>query len=77
MTLAEYIDDLFKVATGWLGWSPAEVYHTPIPQIALALEGRIEWAIKTNPFASEKKEHTDVGERFKAMAASRGVIRRA
>jgi hypothetical protein len=43
------------VATGWLGWSPEVAWHTPIPQIVLAMDYRIDWAQKTNPFGSKKK----------------------
>lgn len=31
------------------------VLHTPIPQIILAYDGKIDFAIKTNPFAASKK----------------------
>lgn len=47
---------MFKVATGWLGWSPEVALNTPIPQIELALEGRIEWVRKTNPFCGGEAE---------------------
>lgn len=38
-----YVDYLFGVATGWLGWPPDTAWHTPIPQLMLALDARIEW----------------------------------
>jgi len=38
-----YVDYLFGVATGWLGWSPDTAWHTPIPQIMLALDARLDW----------------------------------
>lgn len=43
---------------GWLGWSRHEAWHTPIPEIMLAMDWRIDWAQKTNPFGGgEKKTH--------------------
>jgi len=38
-----YVDYLFGVATGWLGWPPDTAGHTPIPQIMLALDARLDW----------------------------------
>jgi hypothetical protein len=39
-----YVDYLFGVATGWLGWPPETAWRTPIPQIMLALDARLDWA---------------------------------
>jgi len=38
-----YVDYLFGVATGWLGWPPDTAWRTPIPQIMLALDARLDW----------------------------------
>ncbi|MNH47114.1 hypothetical protein D3C79_1101920 [compost metagenome] len=43
MKNGSYVDYLFGVATGWLGWSPDNAWHTPIPQIMLALDARLDW----------------------------------
>lgn len=42
MSLAEYHAWLFKTATGWLGWSPAEALASPMPMIEAAYEGRVD-----------------------------------
>lgn len=39
-------------ATGWLGWSPEVALDTDIHLIALALEGKIDFLKKTNPWGS-------------------------
>jgi len=39
-----YVDYLFGVATGWLGWPPDTAWRTPIPQLMLALDARIDWS---------------------------------
>lgn len=63
---------MFKVATGWLGWSPEVALNTPIPQIELALEGRFEWVRKTNPFGGgEEKPKPSVAERLTNALRSR------
>ena len=50
----DFIDALFKVGTGYLGWTPEVTLNTPIPQIVLAYEGKIDFVIKTNPFGGSK-----------------------
>ena len=46
----DWIDELFKAGTGYLGWTPKVVLNTPIPQLLLAIEGKFEFANKTTPF---------------------------
>lgn len=43
MKNGSYVDYLFGVATGWLGWPPDTAWKTPIPQIMLALDARLDW----------------------------------
>lgn len=53
------------MATGWLGWPPEVAWEAPISQILLAVEGRVDFAIKTNPFGggdSAKKSRQDERE---------------
>jgi len=50
------LDELFKAASGCLQWSPDVIWHTPICQIVLAIEGRYEFAINTNPFGGGKSD---------------------
>lgn len=45
---AEYHRDLFKMATGWLHWTPAQTYAATIPEISIALEGHIDLLKATN-----------------------------
>ena len=51
---------MFETATGWLGWDPETVLDTPLSQINLALKGRMDCIVKTNPFGSGKQEETTV-----------------
>ena len=43
MKNGSYVDYLFGVATGWLGWPPDTAWQTPIPQIMLALDAHLDW----------------------------------
>ena len=46
------MDRLYAVATGWLGWCPDTAWRTPLPELFLAMDARIEWAQMTNPFGT-------------------------
>lgn len=41
------------MATGWLGWTPDVVLTTPLSQITLALNGKVDFLVKTNPWGSK------------------------
>jgi hypothetical protein len=42
------------MATGWLGWPPDLAWVTPLPELFLAMDARVEWAQLTNPFGGGK-----------------------
>ncbi|WP_395600219.1 hypothetical protein [Pseudomonas sp. B19125] len=42
------------MATGWLGWPPDMAWRTPMPELFLAMDAKIEWAQMTNPFGGGK-----------------------
>jgi hypothetical protein len=42
--------------TGWLGWSAEQTLDTPISQIFLAINGKIDFVKKSNPYGSEEEE---------------------
>lgn len=68
---------MFQIATGYLGWTPDVALNTPICQIELALQGRVEWVKKTNPFGSgetKPKPQGDVGEQLKKAFRCRGTV---
>ena len=53
------MDRMYSVATGWLGWSPDIAWRTPLPELFLAMDARIEWAQMTNPFGGVKAATKD------------------
>ncbi|MCG6541750.1 hypothetical protein MCB86_16880 [Pseudomonas sp. KSR10] len=62
------------MATGWLGWPPDVAWRTPIPELFMAMDGRIEWAKMTNPFGrpqEEKPKPTTVAEKIRAALLGR------
>jgi hypothetical protein len=49
-----YVDRLFAIATGWLGWAPDVAWITPLPELFMAMDARLEWVKMTNPFGTGK-----------------------
>ena len=47
---------MFKVAAGWLGWPPDVILRTPICQLRLAIEGKVDFIKATNPFGGGEEE---------------------
>lgn len=42
MTFEEFAVWLYKVGTGWLGWSPHDTRHAHMQEITLAFEGHVD-----------------------------------
>jgi hypothetical protein len=51
----DWLEDLFEKATGWLGWSPEQALKAPIPHIQIALDGKIDFLVKTSAGKSKGK----------------------
>jgi len=64
---------LFKATAGALGWEPEIIMHTPIPQLILAIEGKYEFAMKTNPFGGAKKAAKKIDPETKARVAAQAL----
>ena len=41
-SLADYFTQLYKIGTGWLGWSPEQTWDATPAEIRAAYEGRID-----------------------------------
>jgi len=69
------VDRLFAVATGWLGWAPDVAWRTPLPELFIAMDAKIEWARITNPFgngrSAEKPKPTTVAEKLRQALTGR------
>ena len=73
MKNGSYVDYLFGVATGWLGWPPDTAWHTPIPQLMLALHARLDWMGRgqSSAPAAPAARKDSVAERLKAFIRGR------
>jgi hypothetical protein len=65
------------VATGWLGWMPEVAWRTPIPELLLAMDARVEWTRMTHPFGGgtaepEKPKASNVAAKLRAVLTGRG-----
>lgn len=47
------------MATGLLGWMPEVAWRTPIPELLIAMDAKIEWSIAFHPFGGGKKNAPD------------------
>lgn len=75
MKNGSYVDYLFGVATGWLGWSPDTAWHTPIPHIMLALDARLDWTgrgqAQGQAIAAKPPARQGVAEKLKSFLRGR------
>ncbi|MCY1371460.1 hypothetical protein D9M69_586030 [compost metagenome] len=67
MRAGSYVDYLFGVATGWLGWPPDTAWRTPIPQLLLALEARLDWMNPSQKASQPPEKPPSVAEKIKAV----------
>lgn len=73
MSHAEFLRELFKFATGWLGWPPAVALATPIPQILVAVEGRLDMLRAIFGSGKEAAPKVPLAEKLQAAFALKGV----
>lgn len=63
------------MATGWLGWPPDVAWRTPLPELFIAMDAKIEWAQMTSPFgsgkAAEKPKPSTVAEKLRQALTGR------
>jgi len=67
------------MAAGYLQWPPDIIWGAPISQIFLALEGRADFVIATNPFgggsSKRKQKKVDPEAQRKARALEQNKVR--
>ncbi|AYN18849.1 hypothetical protein CHR29_16640 [Pseudomonas monteilii] len=66
------------MATGWLGWPPETAWRTPLPELFMAMDARLEWVQMTSPFGNgkagvrqEKPKPTTVAEKLRQALTGR------
>lgn len=72
------VDELFNIATGWLGWPPSEAWNACVVEIVMAWDSKRQFLIDTNPFGggqdksvSKQAVANDARMSFRVAAMSR------
>lgn len=63
-TFADHLEGLFKVATGWLGWSPETAWNSTPAEIRAAQAGLVEFHNARNGGAPKTPDHRTLDEKF-------------
>lgn len=58
----DYLADLFRYGTGWLGWPPSEVWNASIGELETAFLAHVDRLVKMTPGASENGKATGEGD---------------
>jgi hypothetical protein len=70
LTLVAYLEHLFGMATGWLGWSPEVAWRSTVAEIRVAVKARVRWQQMCN--GVEEEETPDMkASKLKAFLQSR------
>lgn len=68
---AEHFERLFRIATGWLGWTPAEAWNATLAEITAAYEGRVELLKAIFGSDDKPKDARSLGEKTADFFLSR------
>ncbi|MET3578215.1 hypothetical protein ABID19_001232 [Mesorhizobium robiniae] len=60
--LGEFLEDLFEIGTGWLGWSPAETWAASPREILIARRGLIAKLKAVNGVADDAPKYGSIEE---------------
>ncbi|CDZ55517.1 hypothetical protein [Neorhizobium galegae] len=74
----DHLQDLYKKATGWLGWSPEVALDATPAEIVLAYEGR--WDMLKAIYGGGKDQLTDdrpLEEKFRSVFTTFGTVKEA
>lgn len=56
MTLGQFVEYLFGLGTGWLGWSPRQTWRATVPEIRIAVRALVQWHKLLNGQVEETPE---------------------
>ncbi len=74
----DYLEDLYKKATGWLGWTPQDALDATPAEIVLAYQGKLDMlkAIYGGGGKSEKtQDERPLDDKFRSIFAGIGTTR--
>ncbi|SCX27156.1 hypothetical protein [Agrobacterium rosae] len=73
----DYLEDLYRKATGWLGWSPETALDATPAEIQLAYQGRLEMlkAIYGGNEKSTAEDDRPLEQKFRSVLSGIGTIK--
>lgn len=78
VTFEDHLTGLFRIATGWLGWTPQASWDATPAEIIEAYKGRVEmFKAIFGSSEDEPAEPVDTSERFRTVLQSFGTIKMA
>jgi len=80
ITITEQLADLYKIGTGWLGWSPAETMDATPAEIMEAYSGRLEMLKAIFGSGDDKavsKDSRTLNEKFRSIFVGYGTVTEA
>lgn len=73
-SFADHLTDLYRHATGWMGWSPDQALDATPAEITIAFEGHIAMLKAVHGAAqSEPKDTRPLGDKFRSIFAGIGT----
>ncbi|WAJ26282.1 hypothetical protein [Antarcticirhabdus aurantiaca] len=74
---SEHLLHLYRIGTGWLGWSPETTLYATPAEIAEAYKGRLEMlkAIFGSGEASPPKDDRSLDDKFRSIFAGHQIVR--
>ncbi|MCA9241800.1 MAG: hypothetical protein KDA37_16435 [Planctomycetales bacterium] len=70
--IADYAARLYRIGTGWPGWSPSEVWNASIPEITAAYEAHVDRLVMMTP-GTDKQGDTAVKAAQRAANLEAGL----
>lgn len=78
VTSAEYLLSLYRIGTGWLGWTPTETLHATPAEISESYTGKIEMLKAIYGSGEDKVKPEDtrpLNEKFRKIFSGHGTIK--
>ena len=73
VTFADHLTSLYRIATGWLGWTPEIALESTPAEITEAYKGKIDMLKAMN--GGDETPKGDAGDKLKAMFANKGTVK--
>jgi hypothetical protein len=74
VSFEDHLTSLFKIATGWIGWTPQQAWEATPSEIIGAYQGRTEM-LKAIFGGTDEPEPADTSELFKTVFNAMGTVK--